>query len=295
MERTKRLLMDNLDLKIRMGDILFNILYINYEPPIPLRYFNTHCHSSFELHFIPRGKGTLRVGNDTYPIQPGTFYLTGPGVFHEQIADEEDPMCEYCINFEFTLLEKSSTKILNPSGKELEHFKKILQSTYFWFGADLYNTWELLENTIQELDRRTLGYYITIQNYVSQVIVNAIRNYSQKKEADYPVPEKIPVDMRRKIVDTYFRDYDKNLKPAALAKKLDVSIRQLERIVQRYYGMSFKEKLLDTRLEIAKDLLANTSMTVEEIAAKTGFSTASYFCRRFKEKTGCTPSEYRNN
>lgn len=293
MVRTKRLLVNDLDLKIHMGNIIFNVLNINYEPPVPLRYFNTHCHSSYEMHFIPFGKGTLRVVNDTYSIQPGTFYLTGPGVYHEQIADEKEPMCEYCIDFEFAVLEKNSAKSLYPNEKELNHFKKILQSTNFWFGTDLYSSWQLLENTLEELDSRTLGYYTTIQNYVSQVIVNAIRNYSDKKEADYPSPEKIPADMRRKIMDSYFRNYDKNLKPAALAKILDVSIRQLERILHRYYGMSFKEKLLGTRLEIAKNLLDNTSITVEDITAKTGFSTASYFCRRFKEETGYTPSEYR--
>jgi AraC-like DNA-binding protein len=293
MERTKRLLVNDLDLKILIGDLQFNILNINYEPPIPLRYFTTHCHNSFELHFIPRGKGTLRISNTTYPIEPGTFYLTGPDVYHEQVADEENPMCEYCINFEFTILEKNSAKPIYPSSKELYQFKEILQSTNFWYGKDLYDTWNLLEKAMIELDRKILGYYATIQNLVSQVIINAIRNYSLDRAADYPFPEKLPLDMQRRIVDLFFRNCEKNLKPSSLAKILDVSVRQLERIMQRYYHMSFKEKLIIMRLEIAKDLLDNTSMTVEDISAKIGFSTSSYFCRIFKDKTGSTPSGYR--
>lgn len=289
----QRTLVNDLDLKINLGDINFNILNINYEPPVPLRYFSTHCHNSFELHFVPSGKGTLRVSNMTYPIVPGTFYLTGPDVYHEQIADEKEPMCEYCINFEFTISDKGLSRAHYPPKKELQHFKEILSSTRFWFGTDAYETWKLVESSLNELDSKIIGYYGTIQNNISQVIINSIRNYSNGKAADYAVPEKLTVDMQRKIIDTYFRDYEKNLKPAILAKALGVSVRQLERIMLRYYTMSFKEKLADIRFEIVKDLLTNTALNLEEISTKTGFTTSSYLCRVFKEKTGMTPSEYR--
>jgi len=47
------------------------------------------------------------------------------------------------------------------------------------------------------------------------------------------------------------------------------------------------------RLTEAKKALVKTSFTVEEIALQTGFSCSSHFCHFFREKCGCTPSEYR--
>lgn len=46
------------------------------------------------------------------------------------------------------------------------------------------------------------------------------------------------------------------------------------------------------RIEKAKELLLNTSQTVEEIAVAVGFANASYFCKVFKNLTGLTPSEF---
>ena len=46
------------------------------------------------------------------------------------------------------------------------------------------------------------------------------------------------------------------------------------------------------RVEKSKELLLNSSATIEEIAVAVGFANASYFCKVFKSLTGMTPSEF---
>jgi AraC-like DNA-binding protein len=46
------------------------------------------------------------------------------------------------------------------------------------------------------------------------------------------------------------------------------------------------------RVGKAKELLLNTSASIEEIAVAVGFANASYFCKVFKNLTGMTPSEF---
>lgn len=46
------------------------------------------------------------------------------------------------------------------------------------------------------------------------------------------------------------------------------------------------------RVGKAKELLLNSSYSVEEIAVAVGFANASYFCKVFKSLTGLTPSEF---
>ncbi len=48
------------------------------------------------------------------------------------------------------------------------------------------------------------------------------------------------------------------------------------------------------RLNIAKKLLKDPSISIADIAARTGLPDQSYFSRFFKKKTGQTPSEFRN-
>ena len=52
--------------------------------------------------------------------------------------------------------------------------------------------------------------------------------------------------------------------------------------------------LINYRLNCAAQQLRTTERTVAAIAADTGFSSAGYFCRRFRELYGVTPQQYRS-
>ncbi|MBO5203894.1 MAG: helix-turn-helix transcriptional regulator [Clostridia bacterium] len=46
------------------------------------------------------------------------------------------------------------------------------------------------------------------------------------------------------------------------------------------------------RIEKAKELLVNSSGSIDEIALSVGFANSSYFCKVFKSTTGLTPTEF---
>lgn len=48
------------------------------------------------------------------------------------------------------------------------------------------------------------------------------------------------------------------------------------------------------RLKYAQELLANSSLSVNEIASQCGFGDSSYFIKVFRKHFNQTPSEYRN-
>lgn len=58
-------------------------------------------------------------------------------------------------------------------------------------------------------------------------------------------------------------------------------------------GMTFSEYLTRKRLQYAKSLLLNSSSTVADIAEKSGYQTAKYFVKIFKEYEKMTPSQFR--
>ena len=59
-------------------------------------------------------------------------------------------------------------------------------------------------------------------------------------------------------------------------------MRQLNRIMLKYYNMPFNEKLNRTRMEIAAGLLSSTCLSVKEISGRVGIDDQSYFSRLFK-------------
>jgi AraC-like DNA-binding protein len=58
-------------------------------------------------------------------------------------------------------------------------------------------------------------------------------------------------------------------------------------------GAGAKEYITRIRIEKAKSLMENTDMPIAEIAEKTGFASQSYFSTAFKNCTGLTPSQYK--
>ena len=65
------------------------------------------------------------------------------------------------------------------------------------------------------------------------------------------------------------------------------------RIFKEYYQMSFPEYIASLRISKATELLENSSLSILEIAMRSGFSNLSSFNRAFKEIHNCTPSQFR--
>lgn len=78
-----------------------------------------------------------------------------------------------------------------------------------------------------------------------------------------------------------------------MAQAVELSESQLEKLFKLHTGLPPIQYLRHLRLEEARRLLENTFKRVKVIAALVGQPDQSHFTRDFKEKYGCTPSEYR--
>ena len=88
---------------------------------------------------------------------------------------------------------------------------------------------------------------------------------------------------------------DMSLTNANLAAECRMSEVYFRKLFSKHYGISPKQFIIDMRLQKAKQLLAEGSLSVSVISEKCGFSNPYHFCRLFKQHTGITPSEYRKD
>ena len=75
----------------------------------------------------------------------------------------------------------------------------------------------------------------------------------------------------------------------------NLSLRQMERLFQKYLKCSPSRFYLNLRLDHARHLLIYTPMLVVEVAIAAGFSSSSYFSKAYREHFGITPSNERKN
>ncbi|WP_035512860.1 GlxA family transcriptional regulator [Paraburkholderia nodosa] len=78
-----------------------------------------------------------------------------------------------------------------------------------------------------------------------------------------------------------------------LAHRLDVSVRQLERLFTTETGKSPGAYARQIRIRMASWLLTSSDRTVADIASSCGFSDASHLGREFRKEFGESPNEYR--
>jgi AraC-like DNA-binding protein len=67
----------------------------------------------------------------------------------------------------------------------------------------------------------------------------------------------------------------------------------LSRLLKREEGATFVRCTRQLRVSRAKEMLADTELSVERIAQLSGFGTRAYFHRAFKHAVGVTPADYR--
>lgn len=79
---------------------------------------------------------------------------------------------------------------------------------------------------------------------------------------------------------------------ACIEKHLGVPYATLSRVFSSRQGRTIEKYAIAMRIERVKELLSYGTMSVTEIAFRTGFSSAAHLSRRFKDVTGLTPTQF---
>lgn len=85
----------------------------------------------------------------------------------------------------------------------------------------------------------------------------------------------------------------KNLQ--SLAQSEGINLTKLKKKFKQIYGTSIYQYLLQVRIERAKQLLQENSITLKGVALECGFKNYQHFSTTFKKWTGVTPKGYRLN
>lgn len=112
-------------------------------------------------------------------------------------------------------------------------------------------------------------------------------NYSNCKE--YLI-EKHENEHIKKAIIYIHNHLGDNLSLQSVCEAINLNHCYLCDLFRREVHMTFSEYVLQRRINLAKQLLRNTNLSMSFIAMRCGFNTASYFCTCFKKVEGVTPS-----
>lgn len=239
-----------------------------------------HSHQFFELHIIESGRRLYRTEDRVFPLEAGQFCLFAPGVYHTPIYTAESVET---FGFSFELMKQ-------PAAVRdwLEQQSKLRP---VWVGDA-----DTMLQVIDLLRQQNRGRFAreALETAASLLLLQLARSLEEQSLPPTPVQQDRN-ELRGYLMDDFFHQhFHLPNGEAVLARQLGVSRRQLDRILKKRYGKSFREKLLEMRLQVACDLLRSSEKTVAEIAECVGYSTPSNFTVFFKAAAGMTPLAYRN-
>lgn len=97
------------------------------------------------------------------------------------------------------------------------------------------------------------------------------------------------IELAKQYIENHLSE---DLSLEAVSSQVFISPKYLSKLFKEELGVTYTEYVTSQRMERAKTLIENNTLTVEQIAGMVGYGTAAYFIKKFKEMYGCTPGNY---
>ena len=135
------------------------------------------------------------------------------------------------------------------------------------------------------------GWFYKLQMLYASFLLSAIGNFMPPIETTTFGPTRnLPIEFTKYLHANY---PNPDLALQDVADYFFMSPRHVNRLFKDFFGASVAKTLTRYRINYAKNYLLDTGFSVDEIAEKVGFGSASTLSRLFKEVEGITISEYR--
>lgn len=244
---------------------------------------HAHAKNGYEIHYVDSGTGILETEKGRYGLAENTLFITGPNVMHKQLSSPEDPVRELCV-------------YLKISDVERDGAVRAFASRPFWIGMGGDGVRRLFHQIVAENRKNDLCREQMLCALTIQLIAQIVRLYEPSStESPDPKPEGDLNESRSWILDTLLAADCSRMALDELADDLGVCPRQAERIIQNYYGYSFKKLRYESKMAMAATLLEAGELSIGQCAARIGYSSPAAFSAAFKRRFGQTPTAYQNS
>ena len=107
--------------------------------------------------------------------------------------------------------------------------------------------------------------------------------------------EEVNLSTVQAVISELQKNYMKDITLTSISEKHNISISHLSEMIRDELGMSYSEYIISKRIQRAKELLADETLSVNEVGEAVGYKDYYYFTKVFKRVVGITPSKYRKN
>ena len=268
---------------------------IQVRPHTRFVHFPPHTHNYIEVIYMCQGSTTHIVNGNKVILEQGDLLFLNQNAVQEILPAGKD---DIAVNF--IVLPEFFNTAFSMMGAEDNQLKEFLvgalcdrdeETSYLYFHiADVLPVQNLIENMVW-----TIFYNSSNKRSCNQITMGLLflqlLNYMDKMEAG---GRKYDTEIMATVL-SYIEDHYKEGKLSELAEEMKGNIYWLSREIKKKSGKTYKELLQERKMKQAVYLLTSSALPVTDIIESVGYDNTSYFYRKFKEKYGMSPKEYRKN
>lgn len=233
--------------------------------------------SEYQILYITRGKGVFESEmTGKKRIKAGDIFILFPNIWHRFKPDYSTGWDEYWIGFNGDLIKHYRLKeFLNPENPVIS----------------IGISGEIAEGYLKVIDL-IKGEKPGFQYIASGILLQIMGQlFAAKKYHPFDGKEIEHKIRQAKLIN--LENMQSTITQEEIARNVGVGYSLYRKKFKEYTGVSPAQYQIQLRINKAKDLLIASNLPLKEIAHSLGFETLDYFCRLFKQKTGFTPSDFK--
>ena len=247
-----------------------------------------HRHHIAEIHYIYGGGETLIFldseahREETLTVEAGQLLLIPPQIFHSTVANGR--LLRFSFTFEISGASHFSEYLTGAICK--------VKSPMIFFNAHFRDAFSVICENIESNN-------IFFNQYHRQLLTISVMTalidilFRDLPQAESPISPLRDSDREFLIRDFFNRTAIDGDSLGILANLLHLSTRQVQTVVKRLTGKSFKSLILDSKMQLAKAMVQCSNRTLISIALEIGYDSYSSFYTAYKKHHGVTPMEHR--
>jgi AraC family transcriptional activator of pobA len=239
-----------------------------------------HGHRFYDLNYLDRGEGFVRLPDRTERVEPGHVFLAPPGALHDTSGIAH--MGGWVVEF---------TAEMIPAGAPLAVPGARLGAPAFAIvPAEERAAWsDRLTRLVAESRGAKLGSLEATRALLQLLLIDLARLLSPNEK---PRPAAPLVKELLALIDRRFAE--PRLSLAQVARAAGRSPSHVSALVREETGMTVLEWITERRMEEARKRLRETDEDVSIVAERVGYLDPAYFARVFRRVHGLSARDFRN-
>ncbi|MCI7813100.1 MAG: AraC family transcriptional regulator [Lachnospiraceae bacterium] len=254
--------------------------------------FLWHWHPEVELTLIVEGTILYQINEATYCLHAGEALFCNANTLHAGHMDRGQDCVYFSVTFHPRLLYGFENSLLYT-----HYVQTICEDPAFpslCFCPDVPWQKEVIDAMYEIYSIHHHG-AVAKELKLQILLLQIWTKIFEHRQTVPPVPLSTSRQRERirAILSYIHANYAEKITLEDIASSINLCKSECCRLFKSQMKESLFNYLLSFRIEQSLPLLSGTDKSITEIAEKTGFSNPCYFTKIFRERKGCSPSEYR--